>query len=264
MEEIKTKKEEVKRGANQFSEVKFNYVTGCPHNCKYCYAKACSIRKGYSTVDDWKNEVVRQKDFKKNFPHQKKDRVMFPSSHDITPAHLSESIEVLGKLLQHNTVLIVSKPHLECITKICETFSEYKDKIIFRFTIGSTDSQILKLWEPNAPSFEERFQCLQYCFNQWETSICAEPLLQRNVDNLVDTLSPYVTETIWIGKANHLLYRLRMNGHGDPQTIKRAYELMKWQNDTNFVRYLFQKYNDNPMIRFKESYLEDFDRLGLK
>jgi len=261
MENVETKNE-TKRGADQWSEVKFNYITGCKHDCLYCDTKAISIRKGFSTPLSWKDEVVREHDFKKNFPNKKKDRIMYPSSHDLTPAHLSESIEVLGKLLQNNTVLIVSKAHMECISKIFETFTEYKDKILFRFTIGSTDSQILKFWEPNAPSFEERFECLKLASQQYQTSISAEPLLFKNVQQLLDTLSPYVTETIWIGKANHLLYRLRMNGHGDPFTIQKAYELMSWQNDPNFIRYLFEKYYQNPMIRFKESYLEEFEKRG--
>jgi hypothetical protein len=53
-----------------------------------------------------------------------------------------------------------------------------------------------------------------------------------------------------------------MNGHGDPQTIEKAKELMEWQDDPNFIRYLFEKYFNNPMIRFKESYLEEFEKRG--
>jgi len=260
---MKEEEKQIKRGANQWSEIKFNFIKGCPHCCKYCYSRCISIRKGYSTPTDWKDEVIRERDFNKKIPKYK-GIVMFPSSHDITPIHLNESIQILDKLLRSdNMLVIVSKPHMECILKICETFSGYKDKIIFRFSIGSTDSQILKFWEPNAPSFEERFNCLKLAHSLgFQTSVSGEPLLQRDIDNLFDTLSPYVNETFWIGKANHLLYRLKMNGYGDPNTIEKANELMAWQNDPAFIRYLFEKYFNNPMIRFKESYLEEFEKRG--
>ena len=111
---------------------------------------------------------------------------------------------------------MVSKPHLECIQKICETFTDYKDKILFRFTIGSADSQVLKFWEPNASSFEERLECLALAYRMgYQTSASAEPLLDKNVDDLISKLSPYITDTIWIGKPNMLLSGTRMNGHDD-------------------------------------------------
>ena len=126
------------------------------------------------------------------------------------PIHLPQAIQVLEHILiSGNEVLVASKPNFDCIKKICETFTGYKDKILFRFTIGSTDSLILKFWEPKAPSFEERFECLKLAYNMgYQTSVSAEPLLDKNVDLLIETLSPYITETIWIGKAESLTQRL--------------------------------------------------------
>jgi DNA repair photolyase len=170
---------------------------------------------------------------------------------------------MLDKILQAgNEVLVTSKPHFECIDRICNTFQEYKDKILFRFTIGSTDSQILKFWETNAPNFEERFKCLKLAFDMgYQTSISAEPLLDRNVDLLIKTLSPFVTDTIWIGKAEHFIKRLKSNGHGDSITIEKAYELIEWQNDPVFIQHLYQTYKDNPMIKWKTSYLIEFSKI---
>jgi hypothetical protein len=215
-------------------------------------------------VEGWKNETVRPKDLTKRIPLHD-GLVMFPSSHDITIEHLSESIMMINNILKSgNSILIVSKPNMQCISKICETFTGFKDKILFRFTIGSTDSQILKFWEPNAPSFEERFKCLKLCHSQgFQTSVSCEPLIQRNVEDLVTTLRPYVTETIWIGKPNLLLNRVKMNGQGDPITIKKCHEWLEWINDPNFIRELYSKYNDNPMIRWKESFKKDFLKLKL-
>ena len=258
------KKENV-TGTHQWSTKTYNCITGCKYDCKICYAKASSNRFNQTTAEGWKNETVRPKDLKKRIPLHDDGLVMFPSSHDITIEHLSESITMINNILKSgNSILIVSKPNLPCITKICETFAGFKDKILFRFTIGSTDSQILKFWEPNAPSFEERFECLKLCHGLgFQTSVSCEPLIQRNVEDLVTTLSPYVTETIWIGKPNKLLYRVRMNGQGDPITIQKCQGWLEWITDPNFIRELHSKYNDNLMIRWKESFLRDFKKLKL-
>jgi DNA repair photolyase len=161
-----------------------------------------------------------------------------------------------------NEVLVTSKPNLDCIKKICETFTEFKDKILFRFTIGSLDSLVLNFWEPEAPSFNERFECLTLAFKMgYKTSVSAEPLLDKDVHSLIRRLSPYVTDTIWIGKAEQLRKRLTMNGYNDPNTIANADELMEWQNDPMLIRDLYEKYKDNPMIRWKTSYLKEMSKI---
>jgi hypothetical protein len=158
---------------------------------------------------------------------------------------------------------VVSKPHFECIQRICETFTDYKDKILFRFTIGSTDSNILKYWETNAPSYEERLECLKLAYRMgYQTSISSEPLLDRNVDDLINRLSPYVTDTIWIGKPNKLLYRTRLNGYGDRETVEKCNELLGWINDPEFIMGLYSRYKDNPMIRWKESINRDIQKIN--
>ena len=74
---------------------------------------------------------------------------MFPTSHDITPRFLDDCVTVLKKLLAAgNEVLIVSKPHLECVERLCRELAEHKDKIVFRFTIGAMDDKLLRFWEP--------------------------------------------------------------------------------------------------------------------
>ena len=249
-------------GTREWSAKTLNFLNGCKNDCLYCYAKTMAIRFKRNTPENWKNEVVRTQDLIKTVPHLK-GTVMFPSSHDITVEHLNESIKMLENILKSgNAVLVVSKPVYECIQRICETFTTYKDKILFRFTIGSTDSQVLKFWEPNAPSFEERLECLALAFRMgYQTGVSSEPLLDRNVDDLVTILRPYITDSIWIGKPNNFLYRTRINGHNDPETIARCNELLSWISDPDFLLDLYNKYKDNPMIRWKESIRQDFSKL---
>jgi DNA repair photolyase len=249
-------------GTYEWSVKTINFIAGCKNNCRYCYAKSMGIRYKRNTAGNWSTEVVRSNELTKRIP-KFSGPVMFPSTHDITPEHLTESITMLGNILKSgNSVLIVSKPNLECITKICETFSENKAEILFRFTIGSSDSNVLKFWEPNASSFEERLECLKLSYEMgYQTSVSCEPLLDKNVDELINQLSHYVTDTIWIGKPNLLLSRTRVNGFGDSETIEKCNDLMRWMTDPKFLYNLYSKYKDNSMIRWKHSLLSDIQKL---
>ena len=253
------------RRHRQWAYKTINFITGCGNQCKYCYS--CAMAANYRQVDpaNWGNEILRQKDVDKKITKYP-IMVMSPSSHDIRPNHLPQAIQVLEHILiSGNEVLVVSKPNFDCIKKICETFTGYRDKILFRFTIGSLDSLVLRFWEPKAPSFEERFECLKLAFNMgYQTSVSAEPLLDKEVHSLIRRLSPYITDTIWIGKTEQLRKRLTMNGYNDPSTVVNAEELIEWQNDPCFIRDLYETYKDNPMIRWKTSYLKEMAKIEKK
>ena len=245
-------------GTHEWSPHTLNCITGCGNDCKYCYSKEMSIRYNRSTLETWKDEVVRPHDLHKSI--KKCDaRVMYPSSHDIRPEHLQENLGFLQHILDAgNEVLIVSKPHLACIKEICKRFDPYKDRILFRFTIGSANDEVLKFWEPGAPGFTERLNSLKWAHKKgFGTSVSCEPMLDNNIDKVIKKVSPYVTETIWIGKINHLIGvtgrgRLDFNGHNDPVTLTKAQELIGWQSDDNIMK-LYDTFKDDPKIMWKES-----------
>jgi DNA repair photolyase len=136
---------------------------------------------------------------------------------------------------------------------MCDKLVEFKEKILFRFTIGSADSAVLKFWEPNAPSFEERLASLKWAYGQgFSTSVSCEPMLDDNIAAVVDAVSPFVTESIWIGKANRLKSQLSLNGYRDVETIRRAEELLSWQSDDNILK-LYYQFKNHPLIQWKDS-----------
>jgi len=245
-------------GTYEWSPNPLNFITGCGNDCLYCYSKEMSIRYNRNTPETWREERVRIKDLNKRI--KRYDAVvMFPSSHDIRPEHIDESIEFLQHILDAgNEVLIVSKPHLVCIQEICARFEAIRDRILFRFTIGSADDSVLKFWEPNAPDFTERLNCLKWTHSKgFRTSVSCEPMLDNNIQEVIEKVSPFVTETIWIGKINHLIGvngkgRLDFNGCNDPATLLKAQELIAWQSDDNILR-LYENYKNDPKIRWKES-----------
>ena len=149
---------------------------------------------------------------------------MFPTTHDISPENLEVNLEGIAHVLNRgHDILIVSKPHLECIKAICDKFIAFKDKILFRFTIGSASDKVLKFWEPNAPDFCERLASLKHAFEcGFETSVSCEPMLDERIEDVVTKVEPYVTDAIWIGKMNNCTARVNRNTNGDPTYIKAA------------------------------------------
>jgi DNA repair photolyase len=253
-QQSKQQKKDTKKGghgAYEWGDTMINCCTGCLHDCIYCYAKHMAISR-FKRVEpgQWMHEQIRENDVSKK--HKKYDgQVMFPSSHDITSSNLQACMTVLDNLLKAgNRVLIVSKPHLDCIKQICDEFESFKNQILFRFTIGAMDDQILSFWEPNAPSYDERKASLQHAFNEgFATSVSVEPMLDSaNIDALIRHLSPYVAHSIWIGTINHLG---RLEKHADV-VLRQAIEMVRQGQTDAMIKAIYQRHKDNPMIRWKK------------
>ncbi|MDD2296734.1 MAG: radical SAM protein [Sphaerochaetaceae bacterium] len=238
-------------GTKEWAPHNFNFMNGCSNDCVYCYAKDMAIRFKRKTSDTWREELpvsLENKSFNK-----KNGAVMIPSSHDITPGNIKIALYVMEKLIKSgNELLLVTKPHLSCVKHIVDKFETSKGQIKFRFTIGSADSQILKLWEPGAPSFQERFSSLTYAFERgYSTSISCEPLLDNHFDLLYEKVVPFITGSIWVGKINMAVKRVRTNtGGAFPQAKVTA--LLETQTDEKIID-LFNRYKKNAMIEWKES-----------
>lgn len=240
-------------GTTEWAASNLNYLKGCSNDCKYCFSKEMSIRFKRKTPDNWKIEEVNWEAYNKSIRYRE-GYIMFPSTHDITFEHLDLAIDYLKRLLgAGNKVLIVSKPSFPCIKQICDTFTDYKERILFRFTIGSKSTTTLKFWEPNAPDYNERKNAMVYTYKAgYRTSISCEPMLDNKIDEVIDDLSQYVTDAIWLGKMNFAIRRLRTNGQLDYETRAAAEQLLEWQSDKNIID-LYNHYKNNPQIKWKES-----------
>jgi DNA repair photolyase len=197
---------------------------------------------------------VREHDVKKRRP-KVDGTVMFPTTHDITPAILEPCIEVLRQILSSgNFVLIVSKPHLSCIQRLCSEFASHKNDILFRFTIGAFSDSILGYWEPGAPVFLERFNSLKHAFDQgFSTSISVEPMLDSDhVVELYDMLEPFVTDAIWIGKMNKIRKRVDIENEEDEAQVAR---IEAGQTDDR-IWAIYRTLEDRSKVKWKESIKE--------
>jgi DNA repair photolyase len=207
-EEIKlSNKKTITTGTKEWADYNVNCVLGCMNDCRYCYAKLMAKRFGRATEKTWKIMKVRESAITKSY-RRFPGRVMFPSSHDIIdlPEIENACFKVLSKLLERgNNVLLTTKPRMRIILKINEVFSRYRDRLQFRFTITSRNDNLLQFWEPNAPLFQERMDCLKFAFSRdFKTSVSIEPFLDHDPQILVKIVAPYSTESIWIGKMNYI------------------------------------------------------------
>ena len=255
-----TKKQKRYGGTFEWAKHTDNCLKGCEHNCRYCYARYNAVsRFKRSTPEQWVTpELLPNWDRRR----QKLDGgVMFPTTHDIVPRFIEPCLTVIDQHLQlGNKMLIVSKPHLFCIEEIIRAVHpSLKHLIVFRFTIGSIDDDVLSYWEPGAPCFSERLASLRRAHEKgFETSVSVEPLLGcgKSTPNvagahaLLVTLEPYITHSIWFGMLNHAKQRVPCKTDLDRQTLTAQ---LKGQT-VETVRAIYEALKHNPLVRWKESY----------
>ena len=240
-------------GTKEWSEHSYNISQGCSHGCLYCYAREMAVRNGrVANATSWRREIVNCTKVSQS-NRRFEGVVMFPTSHDITPAILPAALQTLKKLLSAgNRVLIVSKPHLAVIQTLCKALVNHRENIQFRFTIGSLDESVSAFWEPGAPGPKERIEALRHAFEcGFQTSVSIEPMLGdvEQMCQLVEAVEPFVNETIWLGKMNDVSRRV------DQRTpeIKEAVALIPNQpTDVNIQR-LYLMFKDNARVRWKDS-----------
>ncbi len=241
-------------GTREWSNASYNIGRGCCHNCLYCYARQMAQDYGWiGGPQRWATEAMKEK--KAPIP-RKKGVVMYPTMHDISPYYLDASIAAIKALIAaENKVLVVTKPHYDCVVKLCEGLAEHKHRILFRFTIGTLDTALAKLWEPGAPSPAERLGCLVWAHAQgFATSVSMEPMLAGKDDAIATyrSIDPWVTEKIWFGKMNQVDERVAKT----TPAIAAACRLIQDQQSDEEILELVAALADQPKIQWKDSIKE--------
>ncbi|SHO48745.1 radical SAM family protein [Desulfopila aestuarii] len=245
-------KGKVIRGTREWAVVNIDCCTGCPHDCRYCYARYDAVEKrGLLSTADWRECRVRSEDVERIQPLYP-GQVMFPTTHDILPENLDACIKVIDHLLRAgNRVLVVSKPHLDCVQELCRVFTSRKENLLFRFTITARDPELLSFWEPGAPVYSERKASLSHAFNKgFQTSVSVEPMLDTaDVVEMAHELLPYVTHSIWLGTMNKIDKRVRI----DSDEVVRQVERIRAGQDDLVIQRIYQQLYREPLVRWKES-----------
>ena len=243
------------RGTREWAVAEINCCIGCPHNCRYCYARIKALERGEIAVPgDWIRCRVVEEQVHRSFPVYE-GQVMFPAAHDITWENIDSCLEVLDALLAAgNRVLIVSKPSPDCVGELCGRLARYRERVLFRFTITARSSKILSFWEPAAPGYLSRLESLAYAYRRgFATSVSIEPMLDAaDIDALVAELLPWVSHSIWIGKMNRIGQRVVVDS---PEVEGKVARIRHEQSDAA-IRRIYDRLSGNEMIRWKESIKE--------
>lgn len=240
------------RGTREWAVANIDCCTGCSHDCRYCYARYDAVvKKGQLTAAQWREVTIRKEDVSQVqplFPGQ----VMFPTTHDILPENLVACIEVIRRLLvAGNRVLVVSKPHLVCVEELCREFAADRENLLFRFTLTARDSDILSFWEPGAPGYDERKECLTFAFAEgFQTSVSVEPMLDTgDVVEMVRELLPFISHSIWLGKMNKIDTRVEIDSE---ETLAEVDRIKAGQTDEKILQ-IYRELAGEPLVRWKES-----------
>lgn len=242
-------------GTKEWSDHSENIQKGCTNNCVYCYARYNAVHrfKQVESVEQWQSPVINEKKVFKKW--KKVDGViMFPTTHDIDKVNVHQCTTTLLNMLKAgNEVLIVSKPDNVCINILIRTLEQYKEQIMFRFTIGNVSDLVLKIFEPNAPNFSSRHRSLVMTYNKgFKTSISAEPLLggPETLARIYEFCAPYVTDSIWVGKMNKISQRVF--GSISPE-LKGAIKTIMSRHSDNEILKIYDYYKSDPKIKWKDS-----------
>ena len=251
-----------KKSTQDWADKGINISRGCSNDCRYCYAREESVRRHGNTVENWPKEELNPKIINKGWRVSSK-RLMFPSTHDITPGTYDACETVLKKLLQAgNKVLVVSKPRPELIEKLCNAIEPYKNQVMFRFTITAMDNEVLGFWEPNAPTYEDRKKALALVKEKgFRTSVSIEPMLDSpNVGDLIEDLRPHTTDCMWVGPMKMVRKRVV---NDSPEVEKEIVKIISDQTPKKLLP-IYTRYKDDPMIKWKGHYRKQLRRDGVE
>jgi hypothetical protein len=230
---------------------------GCEHDCRYCCARHDAVtRFSRCSRQAWTMPLIDAARIDRDYPLYP-GPVMFPSTHDITPKNINESLVVMRKLLEAgNEILIVTKPTLACVQLICEALRPWKSKVTYRFTIGSISEEVLAFWEPGAPNYEQRIKSLSCAYYEgYKTSVSCIPYLDAWPLHVYAACEPYLSESFWIGKILRWGSRLDLTGVTNEQ-LARFVEPLKTAQSDQFVRALAAVTQGKARIRWKDSIQE--------
>jgi len=112
------------------------------------------------------------------------------------------------------------------------------------------NDEILAFWEPGAPTYAERREALRIAHSLgFGTSVSVEPMLDiERVSELVADLEGCVSDSIWIGKMNHVKKAMR---YADDEARKAFAGIEASQTDASILS-IYEQLKDNPKVKWKE------------
>ncbi len=242
-------------GVFEYAPYSYNICQKCRCNCKYCYAREIAMsfcsRSNPVTADNWHEEEV--KPHKVHIHQTVNDVVMIPTMGNVSDSNVELMIQTIKNISDaNNLVLVVLKPFMSVVRRLCDGLTDYKDTVQIRFTITALNPTLSQIWEPGAALPAERIECLKYAFEQgFYTSISMEPMLEERTETLrlISTIEPYVVGDIWLGKMMDIDKRVAIT---DDRIRDAVATIKEQQSDIEIQRLVFALIGKRN-IRYKKS-----------
>jgi len=158
------------------------------------------------------------------------------------------SLEVIERILtlSEKNELQIRNAHISYVEKICNRLNA-SYPISFIYDIRSCNSDVLKFWEPQKQSFEERFESLKLVDSKGFRTIvfCSNPL-DGDTFELVEILTPH-SDFIIVEITKKLEEFLFESELIDSEKVKIAEEVLKIQS-VNWLLNLGEKLKNNSSI----------------
>ena len=246
-----------KTGTREISDASASSFLGCKNGCSYCWAYGLAVRRGRVKPGEWEDEKFDETAFNKHTKGRKKKRVLYGATHDLRMEHIDVHVQKIRQILNDgNDLVITSKAFPEVMKRIVKDFSDEMGRFVFLMDIGSTDTRVIRWWEKNTSSYEERAEAMKFLSEEAvplgaKLGIIAEPLLDNHPERIIEQLGGYVSGAkIYLGTMNQGANILSITKGWTPE-IKKAYDqLVQWQARQN-LRELYLKYRNDPRIAFK-------------
>lgn len=202
-----------------------NPYTGCQHGCKYCYATFMKRYSGHS--EPWGEfvdvKVNARSVLEKDLMKLKKGSILISSVTDPYQP-LEKKYKLTRKILKRLAdtefpVTILTKNDL--VLRDLDVFRRFKkNRISVGFTINYLNDRDRKIWEPKAPSIEERLDALRKISkSEIECYVHVGPYFESitNLEEITNDVNEYVSE-IQIENIN-----LKENQGRIMETIRKNY-----------------------------------------
>ncbi len=215
--------------SSQVYDYTINPYVGCQHACTYCYARFMKRFTGHK--ESWGDFV----DIKINAPEllsreirKKKKGTVWISGVCDPYQPLEEKYELTRKcleILQHHNWPVVIQTRSPLVLRDMDIFKK-SGKIEVGITITTSNDEIRKVFEPNAPSITERLKAIDSLqHNKIKTYVMIAPILPE-AENLIGRLA---------GKVNYIIIDRMNYWHADKIYKKYGWEEKKTDQYFNLI-----------------------------
>lgn len=196
-----------KGAAKEYCGYAVDIYTGCPHDCKYCYASAKAKRNNRDFLDikPRPHIIPATKEYLENHPELKGKRIFLGFESDPFPMlyDISTTIEMIKLLKSFGcNVMFCTKgfvPH------VVFDFLDKNDSVGITITCGD---EMAKIYEPNSYKPTDRLKNLRMAktdIPDIETWISIEPALEPEfIYKLLNSTDMNYIDKVKLGKLNHM------------------------------------------------------------